>query len=253
MIGIYKITSPKNKIYIGQSIDIEKRFSSYFKLSGKNKTQIKLFRSFLKHGVDNHIFEIIEECDIKLLNERERYWQDFYNVLDKGLNCRLTTSLDKSGTFSDESKLKMSKAWKNRVVTEEHKRNISKSNTRPMLGKNHSKETIELISKNRKGKSSRLGAKLSEDSKLKIALKAKGRKASDETKLKMSISRKGIKQNEDLKNKRALAQTKIILNTITGIYYYGLDEASKSVSMNKSTLADKLRGKYKNNTNFIYA
>ena len=36
MIGIYKITSPTKRIYIGQSINIEKRFKSYEKLNCKS-------------------------------------------------------------------------------------------------------------------------------------------------------------------------------------------------------------------------
>jgi len=94
MIGIYKITSPSNKVYVGQSINIKKRFNQYEKKQNVSE-QKKLYNSFLKYGVENHLFEVIEECDIDLLNERERYWQDFYDVLKKGLNCRLTKSNDK--------------------------------------------------------------------------------------------------------------------------------------------------------------
>ena len=106
MIGIYKITSPSNRVYIGQSIDINKRFYNY---SLKHcKFQTKLLRSFNKYDVINHIFEIIEECEVELLNERERYWQDFYKSdTQKGLNCRLTKTNDKSGKLSEETKLKM--------------------------------------------------------------------------------------------------------------------------------------------------
>ncbi len=32
MIGIYKITNPEGKIYIGQSIDIDRRFKEYKRL-----------------------------------------------------------------------------------------------------------------------------------------------------------------------------------------------------------------------------
>jgi len=109
--GIYKITSPSNKIYIGQSININKRFNDYKKVNCK--TQIKLYRSFKKYNIENHIFEIIEECLESELNTRERYYQDYYNVIGKnGLNCRLTKSNDKSGKFSIESRLKMSKLMK---------------------------------------------------------------------------------------------------------------------------------------------
>ena len=36
MIGIYKITSPNNRVYIGQSINIEKRFIGYKRMYVKN-------------------------------------------------------------------------------------------------------------------------------------------------------------------------------------------------------------------------
>jgi group I intron endonuclease len=108
MIGIYKITSPTNKIYIGQSINIEKRFLDYKKL--RCKSQIALYNSFVKHGIETHLFEIIEDCEIELLNERERYWQDFYNVLESGLNCKLTNTKDKNGCHNDITKIKIRKA-----------------------------------------------------------------------------------------------------------------------------------------------
>jgi group I intron endonuclease len=99
MIGIYKITSPSNKIYIGQSINIERRFKNYNSLS-QTKKQVMLHYSFKKHGIDNHLFEIIEQCNIESLNKRERYWQDYYNVLEKGLNCLLTETTDSIKTYS---------------------------------------------------------------------------------------------------------------------------------------------------------
>ena len=99
--GIYKITSPSNRIYIGQSIDIERRFKSY--KTKKAKNQPKLFNSFLKYGTDNHQFEIIEECIFEDLNKRERYWQDYYDVCGKnGLNCLLTNNEIKPFALSED-------------------------------------------------------------------------------------------------------------------------------------------------------
>lgn len=135
MIGIYKITSPTGRIYIGQSVDIYYRWTDY--KTKDAKSQVRLNRSFKKYGVENHAFEVVEECDVNLLSDRERYWQDYYNVINGGLNCRLTTTKDKTGYFSTESKLKMSLSGKAKVLTEEHKIKISKNNTRPMLGKKH--------------------------------------------------------------------------------------------------------------------
>ena len=128
MIGIYKITSPSGKIYIGQSINIEKRFSNYYTLKKSTKNQIRLYNSFIKYQVENHIFEIIEECNIDLLNERERYWQEHFNVIGKnGLNCQLTNTLIKKKLVSFETKNKMSIAKKGKKQTIEHKNKVTLS------------------------------------------------------------------------------------------------------------------------------
>lgn len=102
MVGIYKIISPNNRIYIGQSVDIEKRFKSYKRLYVKNQKQTKLHRSFIKYGVLNHKFEIVLECKESELNNYERYYQELYNCLEDGLNCNLTSTNDKSGKVSKE-------------------------------------------------------------------------------------------------------------------------------------------------------
>ncbi len=112
MSGIYKITNPKGKIYIGESKNIKKRFQLYKGYFCQK--QSKLYNSLRKYGYINHKFEIIEYCDINNLPERERYWQDFYDVLNrkKGLNCMLTPTFDKKQQLSEETKLKISKANK---------------------------------------------------------------------------------------------------------------------------------------------
>lgn len=170
MIGIYKIINPKNRVYIGQSINIEKRLN-YYKWS-KAKGQIRLNRSFVKYGVDNHKFEIICECEISELNDKERYYQDLYNVLENGLNCLLTKSNNKSGKASKETRLKM------RL----HKESLS---------------FLEL-------------------------------------------------------SKRMDSIKKIVLDTNTGIFYLGVQEAAFSHNLNKGTLTSRLSGLLINNTNFIY-
>ena len=105
MIGIYKITNPKGRVYVGQAINTERREKAYGRLDCKGQT--KLYNSLIKYGFSEHIFEIIEECKVEELNTRERHWQDFYDVLsENGLNCRLTQSHDKSGKVSKESIVK---------------------------------------------------------------------------------------------------------------------------------------------------
>lgn len=83
MIGIYKITNKINgKCYIGQSTDINDRWIKHrsrpFQINdGSYDTY--LYRSIRKYGLDNFIFEVIEECSCDELNEREIFYIDFYN------------------------------------------------------------------------------------------------------------------------------------------------------------------------------
>ena len=131
MIGIYKITNLKEKIYIGRSINIEKRFKQYKSFNKSNNTQVKLIRSLKKYGIDNHSFEVIEECSFENLNIRERYWQEFYDVIGKnGLNCILTKTNEKPCVFSKETRDKISKSHKGKKkkpFTKEHLKKLSES------------------------------------------------------------------------------------------------------------------------------
>jgi len=111
--GIYKITSPTGKIYIGESKNINNRKNGY-KNSGC-KAQPRLNYSINKYGWDKHVFEIIEECDILDLKCKERYWQDFYDVTGKnGLNCTLTKCGDEKQIHSKETINKISAKAKER-------------------------------------------------------------------------------------------------------------------------------------------
>lgn len=112
IIGIYKITSPTNRIYIGSSNDIYNRWCSYKNL--KCKSQTKLYNSLLKYGAENHIFEIIEKCSIEYILKKELYYGTLFNVLDKskGLNCRLPKSMDNYSYMSIETKRKIGAANK---------------------------------------------------------------------------------------------------------------------------------------------
>jgi len=85
MEGIYKISNPEGLIYIGKSSDLEKRWNQYKNFEHKN--QHMLFNSFKKYGWFNHIFEIIEKCPLSKLSEREKYWINYYNSIQEGLNC----------------------------------------------------------------------------------------------------------------------------------------------------------------------
>lgn len=150
MIGIYKITSPTKKIYVGQSIDIENRFKYYKRKSCNGQTI--LLRSFNKYGVENHKFEILCECEISDLNDKERYYQDLYSVIGKdGLNCILTKSSDKSGVglkHTNETKLKISIANKGKIISNETRSLLSKNKIGNTIwvGRKHNETTKKIMS-----------------------------------------------------------------------------------------------------------
>ena len=141
MIGIYKITNPKGKVYVGQSVRIEKRFRDYATLHNCSE-QPRLYRSFLKYGVEFHIFEVIEECLVHELNEREKYFQDLYDVIGvKGLNCKLQSTADKTGYLSEEIKARITLTKTGKRHSEEVKAKMSAAK----LGVKRSEEFIAKI------------------------------------------------------------------------------------------------------------
>ena len=129
--GIYKITSPSKKIYIGQSIDCNGRKYRYKSLDCKN--QYKIYHSIKKHGWGKHNFEIIHECLPKELNELEKYYVDLYQTFNSeyGLNCRSGgNSLYK---LPLETRLKMSKSRMGGKRTKEQKLRMKSAQQRRNL------------------------------------------------------------------------------------------------------------------------
>lgn len=141
-IGIYKITSPSGKIYIGQSRDILGRFQAY---KNKNcKTQIKLHNSFTCYGVENHVFEIIEECIFEDLCKRERHYQDKYDVLGPlGMNLIKTRTDELPRVISEETREKLRQGTKNNPPSKERIEHLHKCNT----GRKQSVEERRIRSK----------------------------------------------------------------------------------------------------------
>lgn len=89
--GIYKITNIKNqKCYIGQAANLADRWRQHIKrgIGAEPATRNKLYPAMQEIGVENFTFEVIEECDRSLLDEREDYWQDFYKAKEFGYSIK---------------------------------------------------------------------------------------------------------------------------------------------------------------------
>lgn len=158
--GIYCIKSVStNKIYIGQSIDVNKRIRRHKTQLSKGKHENKILqRHYDKYGEDDLVFDVLEYCSIDMLNERERYWIAFFDSMnrEKGFNIE-------SG--GNEGK----------IFSEERRRAISGPNN-PMYGKHHSPEFVEYIRIRNRASSD----KLTEDDVKNIKMRlAKGEKQSD--------------------------------------------------------------------------
>jgi len=161
MVGIYKITSPSNSIYIGQSHNIDNRKKMYSK--NKAKVQRKLYNSILKYEWENHIFEVIHELphDISqtiLDNYEIFYWQQYKDCGLKMLNIR---EPGRGGKLASETKNKITESLKgnNHALGHKHSENTilqMKNRTlgdkNPMFGKKHTEKTKELFSIQRSGK-----------------------------------------------------------------------------------------------------
>lgn len=127
--GVYSIINPSNSIYIGSSSNIKNRWSAY-----KKCQQSRIQDSFNKYGIENHTFEIIEECQFDELRCRERYWQDFYNVLgENGLNDILERCGDKSQILSERMKNKIRQTNTGKKATDKTKKKQSENNTQKRM------------------------------------------------------------------------------------------------------------------------
>ena len=86
--GVYKLTNLTNqKIYVGQAVDIGERFKQHTKCGlGIDTPSNMLYAAMMKDGVENFTFEVLEECGRGELNDREKYYIDFYRAQEYGYN-----------------------------------------------------------------------------------------------------------------------------------------------------------------------
>ena len=89
--GIYKITRKSTgEIYIGRAVSVDKRWTEHVKMAFSigSIAHSTLHTLMEKEGVWNFTFELLEEVPKDQLNEREKYYVDFYDSKNFGLNQR---------------------------------------------------------------------------------------------------------------------------------------------------------------------
>jgi group I intron endonuclease len=213
IIGIYKITNPKGKTYIGQSTNVYERWNQGHKYGCNRKNGVgkKLKNSLKKYGWVNHKHELLEECLIEQLEEREIYWIDYYDSYKNGLNSQRGGF---TGYHNDEWKLNQSKN--------------NKGTKRPTLkGKKRPEHSIFL-----KENGCGLSYKRTQKHKENISIMMKEIWSHKKKEIGEKIS----------KNKIGKGLKPIICDTLFGMEFKSLKEASKILDLNKGNICEVLKG-----------
>ena len=203
--GIYKISNViTGDCYIGQSKDIFTRIGQHKSLLKHNKHKYKngdltiLQKAWNKYGSDSFCFETLENCPIEELDEREKYWIEYYQCNHAKTRNGYNTTDGGQGTpgmSSNKGKILINNGKIQKYIFIEDleyyivlgfrrgvlpqytkkrcpslnkqqnkiKKGYRKGESHYMYGKHHSEEVKEKI------KQSCLGKKLSQESKQKIS------------------------------------------------------------------------------------
>lgn len=266
--GIYMIQNTTNgKIYIGQAIDIEKRWKRHvWELDNNRHINKHLQNAWNKDKKENFEFSIMCECEENQLNTLEEYYiftlESYIEEVGYNKTCG-----GSSGRLSTETKNKMSEAQKGHLTSKETRIKLSKAHkgknygqfgeNHPMYGKQHSEKTKEKMRENHKGF---LNKQHTEETKKKMSESHKGDKCynygkhlSEETKEK--LSKAFAKENNPMwcKGKKVICiETQEIFPSLgeaerrTGINISRISECCRGIrkSAGKSKDGEKLHWKY---------
>ena len=217
MGSIYKITNTVNgKSYIGRTIHDAEKTRIRDHLNGKGNEEVK--KDIEKYGKDAFTYEILHDGIIpEFLGMLEKEAVAKFNTVDPhGYNLTIG-----GGSCSEIIRLKLSKAQRGKILSEEHRRKISeakkgknrgplstehrrkvseamKGENNPMYGKTHSEESLQKMSEWQKGKNR---GPLSTEHRRKISEAHTGKKKSPDHIRKMSEAKKGKKPSEETRRK----------------------------------------------------
>ena len=147
-VGIYILTSPNNKSYVGQSIQIENRIPQH-----KNKDS-HIGRAIKKYGFENFQINIIPIKEEQL----DDYEKLYINILDSHKNgYNKTIGGQSEGTRHkkwNDNQIMIGSGHKGKKHTDEWKREKSiamSGSNNPFFGKKHPPEILEQIRSKNKG------------------------------------------------------------------------------------------------------
>ena len=232
--GIYKIENTVNrKLYIGQSVDIKKRWIEHRNELNKGIHRNRhLQGAWNKYGEGVFAFDVIELCDEQYLNKLEMSYIAYYNSCDEDYGYNLTIGGD---------------GVRGRVITDEYRQKLRQANSgknNPMFGKHHTEETKNKISKAKIGEQNAMygkrgilspnyGIKRTDEFKKRQSEINKGKRLSNETLLKQKNAKSG--QN----NPRSRAVYCIELDE----YFWGAQDVKNKYGISNDGVSNCCRGK----------
>ena len=176
--GIYAIRcSATDKLYIGQSGQLQKRRAEHFCLLRKNRHgNSHLQAAWNLHGELCFSYAIIERCPVALLDSREKFWIEFFDSDSREHGFNFESGGNRNKICSAETRAKMaaarlgktmpaatcakiSSALSGREVSAETCKRLAAA----QLGKKHPSEAIARMSAAHRGK------KISKEARLKLA------------------------------------------------------------------------------------
>lgn len=205
--GIYCIKNLfDNKIYIGSSIDINKRKTQHFSALRNNRHHSNyLQRSFNKYKEENFCFFILEECLNSLLLVREQHFIDILNprynickIAGNSLGTKRNEEARKNISIGQKKRFQKESAWNKGL---------------PKTLEQIESHRLKILGKPSKKK----GMTLSKQSCENISKGLIGRKLSDLHKSKLYKKVYEYNENNDLLNTfKSLSETAFLLNSTPG-------------------------------------
>jgi group I intron endonuclease len=141
--GIYCLTSPSGKSYVGQAVNLSRRLRAY--RAHHCKGQRKIYHALSKYGFDAFKVTVLETCDPENLNELEIFWINYLDSITSGYNLKEGGS--RGGRYSEEAKQRISDALTGKKFSAERKARLSlvKIGKKPSEG---TKENMRVASRN---------------------------------------------------------------------------------------------------------
>ena len=268
IVYIHRNQQTNQIFYVGIGVNKERAYKF------KGKARNKYWHNYVKK-YGEPIVEIIAEFQTRQQAvELEMRLIAKYGRLCDNSGCLVNITLGGDGgglgiKQTDEVIEKRISQLRGKSHTEQSKINMRNAQNRPEVKAKHAKFKADPNYRESQ-RQKKLGRKLTNEHKAKISSSLKGIVPSAETRKKISEAKKGEKRTleqrlkisqSQIGRKRSLksrlkgaeSNKKIVLNTQTGIFYKGLQDAADSIPMNINTFRAKMSGHIKNNTPFIYA